>query len=149
MSKVMSFRGLLDDGSFEKINLHTPDGSTGYRIVKFQAIPEQPGLAVGEHIVKIYKTENNPDVSTPTDAVNFGDNTLLGVVAVSTHSGNLLFNEVIIFDQEIFNQDIFITHVDRGGSAACNFFIELEPMKLDLNENTVTTLRDIRNTNSQ
>jgi len=52
----------------------------------------------------------------------------------------------IIFDKEIFNQDIYITHTEAAGSAlACNYYIELEQVKLDLSENTVATLKDIRN----
>jgi hypothetical protein len=43
-----------------------------------------------------------------------------------------------------FNQDIFITLGSQSG-ASCNYYIELEQVKLDLNENTVATLKDIRN----
>ena len=50
---------------------------------------------------------------------------------------------------EIFNQDIYITHVDSDASAPINYYIELEQIKLDLNENTVATLKDIRNIASQ
>jgi len=138
---IKTFRGLLDDGSIDTVTLHTNTGSIGYRIVKFQAIPEEPGQAVGEHTVKIYKVPQSTALST----IDFSDNTLLGVASVSTHSGNLLFNEVIIFDNEIFNQDIYVTHVDKAGTAACNYYIELEQVKLDLNANTVATLKDIRN----
>ena len=42
----------------------------------------------------------------------------------------------------IFNQDIYVTNY---GSGAMNYYIELEQIKLDLNENTVATLKDIRN----
>ena len=45
-----------------------------------------------------------------------------------------------------FNQDIFVT-CDTGSTSgeSCNYYIELEQIKLDLNENTVATLKDIRN----
>jgi len=33
----------------------------------------------------------------------------------------------------------------HGDVAPVNYYIELEQMKLDLNENTVDTLKDIRN----
>ena len=52
-------------------------------------------------------------------------------------------------DRDVFNQDIYITAVDNGGSQDCNFYLELETMTLDLNENTLVTLKDIRNTDSQ
>jgi len=139
--KTCSFRGLIADDGQDRINLHTNDGKIGYRIVKFEAIPYDPGDALGEHIVKIYTVPQ----TTTTTTIDFSDQTLLGVVAVSTHSANLLFNQVIIFDSEIFNQDIYVTHVDRAASASCNYYIELEQIPLDLNESTVATLQSIRN----
>ena len=48
-----------------------------------------------------------------------------------------------------FNQDIYVTHTDVLGAGACNYYIELEQFKLDLSENTVATLKDIRNIKSQ
>ena len=45
-----------------------------------------------------------------------------------------------------FNQDIYITHTNLHADAGpVNYYIELEQIKLDLNENTVATLKDIRN----
>ena len=59
---------------------------------------------------------------------------------------HLNYNETTIFDNEIFNQDIYITFRDIGGATqSCNYYIELETIRLDLNENTVATLKDIRN----
>ena len=40
---IKSFRGILADGAEERITLHTNDGKTGYRIVKFQIIVPEPG----------------------------------------------------------------------------------------------------------
>ena len=51
----------------------------------------------------------------------------------------------IIFDNMTFNQDIYITHKDDDGGQPINYYIELEQVKLDLNENTVATLKDIKN----
>jgi len=127
----------------DTIVLHTNDGSTGYRIVKFQAIPEKMGDANGEHTLKIYKIEQ----TTIDLDVDFSDNTLLGVATVSNSTGGTTYppRMTVIFDNEIFNQDIYITHEDNAGSSKCNYYIELEQVKLDLNENTVATLKDIRN----
>ena len=53
---------------------------------------------------------------------------------------------VIVFDNMKFNQDIFVTNVDGGAeNRAINYYIELEQVKLRLDENTVATLKDIRN----
>ena len=53
----------------------------------------------------------------------------------------------MVFDNVIINQDIDITNIDRDDSATqgVNYHIELEQVKLSLDENTVATLKDIRN----
>ena len=45
---IKTFRGLLADGGQDTIVLHTNDGSTGYRIVKFQLMPDAPGTVEHE-----------------------------------------------------------------------------------------------------
>ena len=52
---IKTFRGLIADGATDTIVLHTNDGSTGYRIVKFQVIQEQPGAQDTESTVTINK----------------------------------------------------------------------------------------------
>ena len=94
--------------------------------------------------MKIYKISQ----TSVDNTVNFSDQTLLAVGLWHKSSGDAYNpSETVIFDNEIFNQDIYITNSDVGGSAAAaNYYIELEQIKLDLNENTVATLKDIRNT---
>ncbi len=139
---IKSFRGLIADGAIDTINLHTNDGSIGYKITKLQIIPKAPGTVAGEHTVKIFKIPQ----STATATVDLSDNTLLAVAYMENGAGIGNLNpEVIVFDNEIFNQDIFVTHVEDNGTASCNYYIELEQVKLDLNENTVATLKDIKN----
>ena len=132
----------MADESIDTILLHTNTGSIGYKITKLAIIPNKSGTAVGEHTIKIFKTPQ----TTATAAVDFSDNTLLGVAYLENGSsaGNLQ-PEVVIFDNEIFNQDIYITHTDESGTEACNYYIELEQISLALDENTVATLKDIRN----
>jgi len=36
---IKSYRGLLADGTQDLIRLKSPDGMTGYRVVKFQLFP--------------------------------------------------------------------------------------------------------------
>jgi len=52
---------------------------------------------------------------------------------------------VVTFDREIFNQDIYVSHVEVAGAATVNYYLELEQVKLDLSESTIATLKDIRN----
>jgi len=142
MSRIVSFRGLIAHGAQDTIVLHTIDGSTGYRIVKFKLIPPAPGVSNGENVVKIYKISQ----TTVDGLIDFSENTMLGAGYYAAESSSYSDNETIVFDQEIFNQDIYITNLDaRGNSTSMNYYIELEQMPLDLNENTVATLKDIRN----
>jgi len=142
MGKTISFRGLIEDGGQDTIVLHTNNGSTGYRIVKFQLIGIQPSSVNSESTVKIYKTPQ----TLITDTIDLSDNTLLAVGYRETYAASSSNEpEIIIFDNEIFNQDIYITHENTESNKGCNYYIELEQMPLDLNESTVATLKDIRN----
>ena len=148
--KIKSFRGLLANGTQDTIVLHTNTGSTGYKIKKFQIMSHAPGDNNDqEHVVMIWKTKrsNAQLADTTTSRPDFSNNTLLGVGFVVNDIGSALnYDETIIFDNEIFNQDIYITLRDvAGGAQSCNYYIELEQMPLALDENTVATLKDIRN----
>jgi len=140
---IKTFRGLIADGDQDTVLLHTNDGSIGYRIVKFQCIPAAPGSATDvEAVMKIYKVQQ-----TAIDAtVDFSDQTLLGCIYFQDEATQHNPTSVdVIFDTEIFNQDIYLTYESISGGQSMNYYLELEQMKLDLNENTVATLKDIRN----
>ena len=144
---IKSFRGLLADTAIQTIRLATNNGSVGYRIVKFQVMTKDPMNADAEHVVKIYKIPQ----TTADGVVDFSDNTLIGVGTIANETDGKLYpiNVNIVFDNEIFNQDIYVTHLDLLGGQSCNYYIELEEVKLDLNQNTMATLKDIRNIESQ
>ena len=139
---IKSFRGKIVDGGQDKIVLHTNDGSIGYKITKFQLFPGAPGVTGQQSIVKIYSVPQ----TTVDGAVDFNDNTILaaGYFAQLISSAETTA-EIAVFDNMIFNQDITLTHYEDANSVAINYYIELEQIKLDLNENTVATLKDIRN----
>jgi len=140
---IKTFRGLIVDGGQDTIVLHTNNGSQGYRITKFEIIPEKPGATDHRFVVKIYKTQQ-----TVIDAeINFSNQVLLAAGDVSDNAASHYPTSThgIIFDQEIFNQDIYVTAKDLDTGESINYYIELEQIKLDLNENTVATLKDIRN----
>ena len=143
---IKSFRGKMADSTIDTVHLHTNDGSVGYKIKKFQLMPVNADTNV-ETTMAIYKV---PQTTTSTD-LDFSDQTLLAG-AIYTTSGSNLYNPepIIIFDNEVFNQDIFITlKGTAAGPASMNYYIELEQIKLSLDENTVATLKDIRNIKSQ
>jgi len=135
---IKTFRGLIVAGEQDTIVLHTNNGSIGYRIVKFETIGPDNNSTF-ENVLKIYKVSQ-----TTKDAnIDFSDQTLLAATLTegSSASGVTGFKPVI-FDKEIFNQDIYITN---AGTTSINYYIELEQFKLDLSESTVATLKDIRN----
>jgi len=139
---IKTFRGLIADGAQDIIVLHTNDGSTGYRIVKFQIMGAEPGTSTMEHTIKVYKVSQ----STIDNAINFSDQTLLAMAFLQASTAQAEGSDFqVIFDQEIFNQDIYVTHEDTASSLPCNYYLELEQVKLALDENTVATLKDIRN----
>jgi len=137
---VKTFRGLLADGGQDRIRLQTIKGKVGYRIIKFQIVQEEPGQASIESTVKIYKTEQ----STIDNNVNFTDSDLLAVAYFANGTITQRFDTIIIFDNEIFNQDIYVTHEDTDGSAGSNYYLELEVVPLDDAGAEYTTLKDMR-----
>jgi hypothetical protein len=142
MSVIKTYKGQLPMGEQEKIHLSTNDGLTGYRISKFQVISKTPGVSNVEMIGQIFLTDQTGNI---TADINFENSDLL---AVSTYFGDQstkVLNDYIIFDKETFNQDIFVNITDAGGNTVpCNYYIELEQFKLDLNTSTYHTLKNIR-----
>ena len=139
---IKTFRGQIVDGGIDTILLHTNDGSTGYRIVKLELLGVQPGSTTQESTVQIFSVPQTTAVNT----VDFSNQELLGAGFYrSSNSSDHTTTLNVVFDNIVFNQDIDITHVESAGSTAINYYIELEQIKLDLSENTVATLKDIRN----
>jgi len=142
---IKTFRGLLADAGQDRIRLQTIKGKVGYRIVKFEIIAYQPFFKDQEDIVKIYKSEQ----STVTDEVDFTDSNLLAVAIMTndnTPAAAFMFEQHVIFDSEIFNQDIYVTHRDQDSGEPCNYYIELEVIPLDDAGAEYTTLKDLRST---
>jgi len=138
---VVTFRGLLPDGGQDQIRLSTIKGKVGYRVIKFQIIREKP-TASTDHMIKIFKDEQT-SVPVSSATINLTDSDLL---AVATLSGTAFgeYYTTVIFDQEIVNQDIFVTHTDNDGSEGCNYYLELEVIPLDDAGAEYTTLKDMR-----
>ena len=110
---IKTFRGLIANAAQDTIVLHTNDGSTGYRIVKFQIMPHVPGDSNDQELIcMIWKIEQSTTAlgDTTTTRPDFNNNTLLACAFTVNDTDNQLnYNEVTFFDNEIFNQDIYIT----------------------------------------
>ena len=142
MSKKISYKGTLPIGLEDKISLRTINGKTGYKITKFQIIGTAPGPANAEYIAKVTKVKDTNISST----INFTDADLLAVAYLQENTSTAVpTSETIIFDNEKFNQDIFINITDAsGGTQPCNYYIELEAMSLNDLQATQLTLKSIR-----
>jgi len=140
---IKTFRGLLADGGQDRIRLQTIKGKVGYKIVKFELMGKTPGASTQESVVQIYKKFQ----STIDATVDFTDSALLaaGIWQKSTNVAYPLA-ESVIFDQEIFNQDIYVTHKDVDAGESCNYYMELEVVPLDDAGAEYTTLKDMRST---
>jgi len=143
MSVMKSFKGKLADGEQEEISLSTNNGLTGYEITKFQVMPTDANIDV-ESVVKIYSVQE----TTVTDQIDFSESTLLAASIIRAGSGVAQpLTVTTIFDNIKFNQDIFVTLKNSSYTAEINYYIEMKQSDLSLDEQTVATLKNIRNSN--
>jgi len=142
-NRILSYRGLLADGAQERILLSTKKGEVGYRIIKFQLLPNTPGDVNQDSTVQIFTIEQTSVVQT----INFSNTTLLGAATYGSDDGTYSNNDryAVIFDNVIINQDIFVTHKDQAVGESINYYIELEVIKLSEHDAMVTTIQNIRN----
>ena len=146
---IKTFRGLLADGGQDRLRLGTKQGKVGYKIIKFQIAL---GALTGSDqcsTVKIWKTEQT-SVSTSGTTIDFTKEDLLAsALAVWDNSQPALSGKSIIFDNEIFNQDIYVTNTDAcSDNTSTNYYIELEVIPLSDMGAEYTTLKDIRTATS-
>ena len=138
---IKTFRGQLSDNDQERIRLSTKKGKIGYRIHKFQLMFVDVGTSV-KSVVKIFKVLQTSITAT----IDFSDHNMLACGILSGKADQTQYPEdmLTIFDQEVFNQDIYITHADVAGAHLVNYYLEIETMTLSDNAAAVSTLRDIR-----
>ena len=142
-NRTLTYRGLLAVDTEQRLLLSTKKGEMGYRIKDFQIMVSTPGNGNVELIGQIFKKSQ-----TPSTTVDFSNNRLLAVALFHDGAANdtTHFMSTTIFDNEIFNQDIFVNITDATGSSLPgNYYIELEVIKLDESQAMVATLKDIRN----
>ena len=142
---IKTFKGKMKNDTNKRIKLSTKEGLVGYKIVKFQTISTVPLSTESKSLAKIYATVGG--TAEDTSLLDFDSPTLLAV-SLFTSSGSVQSypeDMTVIIDNKTINQDIYITMRNTGsGNNDINFYLELEVIKLDLNEATVATLRDMR-----
>jgi len=142
MSKKLSYKGTINMGEQDRIKLRTLNGKTGYKITKFQILSQQPGQSNVEFVAKITKTDQTGSIAA---TVEFTNSDLLAVAYYQDEGNASRQNETIIFDNEMFNQNIFINITDAAGATTqCNYYIELETQSLNDLEATMLTLKSIK-----
>lgn len=149
---IKTFRGLLGDNHEEKIHLSTRDGRTGYRIVKFEIMSNNPGTTDYEHVVKVHTVTQDTTDAAAMAAINFSEPTLIGAAFIEGNNSTNYIDmpsQQVVFDHVIFNQDIFVTHIDVKAALSCNYYLELEQMRIDSDESAVATLKNMRTTSTQ
>jgi len=145
--KTITFRGRLAIGTQDKLRLRTNNGKTGYKITKFEVIPQNPGDATAEAITKIFTTNQTGSIG-PT--VDFTDSELIAVsyyqsVPVHNSSAGQAVSKNIIFDNAVINQNVFVTVDDATGNTdEINYYIELEAFAISDLEATKLTLASIK-----
>ena len=149
MSNKLSYKGILAMGLEDQIRLRTLKGKIGYKVTKFQIMSNLPGGGSTnvEYLAKITK-KPDPNITSVVDLTD--DNIMAVAYYVDNNSTAVPPNDTIIIDNAVTNQDIFVNIVDAaGGSISCNYYIELEKIKLSDIEATQLTLRNLRNVASR
>jgi len=128
---IKAFKNILGDGEQDQIHLTGGVQGTGYRIVKFRVIPEDIGTTSTEGVFQVWKSKQTT-VPTVATQIDFSNPLLLGVAIcrTSTDLGATGIDDHVIFDTEIFNQDIYITYTDNQAGNKGNYYIELEEVKM-------------------
>jgi hypothetical protein len=145
---IKTFRGLIADDSQEKIHLATINGRTGYRIVKFELMSPNGAVVTQGNTVQVWSVEQ----AAVTSTIDFSDQTLLAAGIYHSGSGTAAPRAAIVisfFDNVIFNQDIYITNKDIHNTVSMNYYLELEQMRINSDEATMATLKNMRTTATQ
>jgi len=146
MSKKISYKGKIDIGMQERIRLKTIRGKVGYKINKFQVMITDTTDTSYQIVAQVFKTDQSGSISAVMDFTNSD----LLAVAHADAENNFNNGTVIIFDNEKFNQDIYITMNDSdGGTTPVNYYLELETMELNDLETTQLTLKNLRDVASK
>jgi hypothetical protein len=127
--QMHSFRGLLADGGQDKIRIEGATGEIAWRITKFQILTSAPGNASQETVVKIYR-EKQTTVPTSSATVDFVDNELLAAGIFIASGSIAAYSMITIFDNALFSRNIYVTNTDNNDSNSCNYYIELEEVKV-------------------
>ena len=143
---IKTFRGKLNDEGQDRIRLSTNKGKIGYRITKFNIFPYNPGTFTQESLVMIFKTKITTVPTAGNAITDFSDPDLLaaGLFSQDNAANDKPEDIITIFDREMFNQDIYVTHTDQLAAGLINYYIELEAIDLSDTGAEFYTIRNLR-----
>jgi len=128
--KVHSFRGLIPSGEETKIRIEGAVGAIAWRIVKFELMGYKPGDGSEGSYECIAKIARNP-VASVSGTVDFTDANILAVGLCFSNTGPHYSEQVYtVFDNDLFNRNIFVSQIDIDAARSLNYYIELEEVKL-------------------
>jgi len=147
---IKTFRGLMARGDQVKIRLRTSQGKIGYKIKKWQMMPSILDSGSNEALGLVWRVEQE-SVSAALPVCDFSNSQLIAATMFLRDQGVVAITSVppVIIDNVLINQDLYITYQDAQNvsHAFVSYYLELEQIKLDANEATVATLKDMRGTN--
>jgi len=126
--QMHSFRGILADGGQDKIRIEGAMGEIAWRITKFQIMQEKPGNSDVEFVLMVWREEQTTVVSE----IDFNNAELLaaGFITGSASYNNPESVPNIVFDNDLFARNIWVTSKDLNTGESCNYYIELEEVKV-------------------
>ena len=135
---IKTFRGKLETDEQDRIYLSGGGEKEAYRIVKLQILPHNFNVT-DEYNVKVFKTKQ----TTSTTTIDFDSDDLIAAAYFENSAGvgsEGTYANTVIFDNEVFNQDIFITLKSQSDNS-CNYYLELEEIKIKDPEIAVVNYR--------
>ena len=138
--KVKTFRDKIENAGQHIIPLAGGDSDIGYRVHKLELMTTDPGNASQDLVLKIYSVKQT-SVPSSSATIDFSEDDLIAAGYFAQATSDFSHRQTVVFDREIFNQDLYVTFTDNDGSDACNYYIELEEIKMSGGEQAVTNFR--------
>ena len=133
---IKTFRNKIANTEQQVIHLSGGDADTGYRIHKLTLMTTDPGNASQDLVLKIYSVKQD-SVPSSGATIDFSEDELVAAGYFSQATSDFSHRQTVIFDKEVFNQDLYVTFTDNDGSDPCNYLLELEEVRISDSEAAV------------
>ena len=137
---IKTFRDKIGNAEQQVIHLAGGDINTGYKIHKLTLMTTDPGNASQDLVLKIYSVKQDSVPSTGA-TIDFSQDELVAAGYFSQATTDFSHRQTVIFDKEVFNQDLYVTFTDNDGSDPCNYLLELEEVKMKDPETAVVNYK--------